>query len=60
MKDSPELVNYSVRLLDDCAAHVGSGQSLRSFQPRFDWKENKNNYELQGEFLGFEQKNINI
>ena len=49
------------RLLDDYAAHAaGSRQALRSFQARFDVKENKDSYELQGEFPGFEQKDIDI
>lgn len=35
-------------------------QSVRSFSPKFDVKENKDSYELHGEFPGIEQKDINI
>lgn len=62
------------RLMDDYANHVistsgrqglgasplASTTSLRSFQPRFDIKENKDSYELYGELPGIEQKDINI
>lgn len=54
------------RLLDNYAAAQASpratrvSQSFRSFQPRFDVKESKDSYELQGEFPGFDQKDINI
>ncbi|KAF2405459.1 HSP20-like chaperone [Trichodelitschia bisporula] len=34
--------------------------SIRSFQPKFDIKELKDRYELQGELPGIEQKDINI
>merc|ERR1712137_768572 len=35
-------------------------QSVRTFQPRFDVKENKDSYELHGELPGIAQKDINI
>jgi HSP20 family protein len=35
-------------------------RSLRSFTPRFDVKETKENYELHGELPGIEQNDINI
>lgn len=35
-------------------------QSIRSFTPKFDVKETKDNYELHGELPGLEQKAINI
>jgi len=35
-------------------------QSLRSFTPKFDVKETKEGYELQGELPGIEQNGINI
>jgi len=35
-------------------------QTVRSFQPRFDVKENTDSYELQGEFPGFESRDISI
>lgn len=53
------------RLLDEYANFANSkssgfSQSIRSWQPRFDVKETKEGYELQGEFPGLEQKDINI
>lgn len=55
------------RLLDDYASHSvsrgtapASRTSLRSFQPRFDVKESKDGYELQGEMPGVDPSNINI
>ncbi|KJY00240.1 heat shock protein 30 [Zymoseptoria brevis] len=55
------------RLMDDYATHVASkdggssiSKSFRSFTPKFDVKENKENYELHGELPGIDQKNINI
>lgn len=54
-------------LLDDYASHVAArngssslAKSLKTFQPKFDVKENKENYELHGELPGIEQKNIQI
>jgi HSP20 family molecular chaperone IbpA len=43
------------RLLDG-----GYNQSFRSFQPRFDVQETKDGYKLEGEFPGFDQKDISI
>ena len=53
------------RLLDQYADFASSkangyNQTVRSFQPRFDVKEEGDQYVLQGEFPGVEQKNINI
>ena len=55
------------RLLDDYSQHVATkangspaSQSLRSFQPRFDVKESKDGYELQGELPGIDQKDIEV
>jgi len=61
--------NNLFRLLDDYASliagrsNVGGPsltQSVRTFQPRFDVKENKDSYELHGELPGIAQKDINI
>ncbi|KAF2718478.1 HSP20-like chaperone [Polychaeton citri CBS 116435] len=56
------------RLMDDYASHVATrgwpGQTrsttFRSWQPRFDVKESKDAYELQGELPGIEQNELNI
>lgn len=61
------------RLMDDYASHVMSSSgrqgsfgpsaissSLRSFQPRFDVKENKDSYELHGELPGIQQSDVSI
>ena len=54
------------RLMDDLQAASKAGRCgqysnrLRSFQPRFDVKENKDSYELKGELPGIEQKNIEV
>ncbi|KAI9748351.1 MAG: hypothetical protein M1815_003322 [Lichina confinis] len=52
------------RLLDDYDNHrTGSrrgGQSIQSFQPRFDVRETKDAYELHGELPGIDQKDIQI
>jgi HSP20 family molecular chaperone IbpA len=60
------------KLMDDYANHVAtrdpfnaSGESLASrlrtsFSPRFDFKENKDAYELHGELPGVEQKDVEI
>ena len=53
------------RLLDDYASHAtarsnGFSNSIRSFQPRFDVKETKDSYELQGEFPGIDQRDITV
>jgi len=45
------------RLLDE---NSRASQSFRSFQPRFDVKESKDGYELQGELPGIDQKDIDI
>ena len=60
--------NGLFRLMDDYASLVNRSfanspslvQSTRSFQPRFDMKENKDSYELHGELPGIAQKDINI
>jgi len=68
---SNELAPF-MRLMDDYTSHVASTagrngsfapsivSSLRSFQPKFDVKENKDSYELHGELPGIDQKNISI
>lgn len=56
------------RLLDDYASHsLNRGgfpafptTSLKSFQPRFDVKEGKDAYELEGELPGIDQSNVEI
>jgi HSP20 family molecular chaperone IbpA len=50
------------RLADDLekTMAVHSQSSGRSFAPRFDMKETKEAYELQGELPGIERPNINI
>lgn len=53
------------RLLDDYDRQVSRqwnnfDKQIRSFSPKFDVKENKDSYELHGEFPGIEQKDINI
>jgi HSP20 family protein len=60
--------NSLFRLMDDYASLVNRSfanspsltQSVRSFQPRFDMKENRDSYELHGELPGVAQKDINI
>jgi HSP20 family protein len=53
------------RLLDDYASHQQSRggsefPALKTFQPKFDVKETKENYELHGELPGIEQKDVSI
>ncbi|KAF4555248.1 Hsp20-like protein [Elsinoe fawcettii] len=56
------------RLLDDYASHqltrpsanFPASSTLRSFQPRFDVKESKEAYELEGELPGIDQKDVSI
>ncbi|PNS17677.1 hypothetical protein CAC42_3072 [Sphaceloma murrayae] len=56
------------RLLDDYASHQlsrpafspSTQPSLRTFQPRFDVKESKEAYELEGELPGIDQKDVSI
>jgi len=53
------------RLIDDYdraarEAYRNVDAQVRTFSPKFDVKENKDNYELHGEFPGIEQKDINI
>jgi HSP20 family protein len=60
--------NSLFRLMDDYASLVNRSfasnpsfaQTVRTFQPRFDMKENKDSYELHGELPGIAQKDINI
>ncbi|KAL9102451.1 MAG: hypothetical protein Q9163_002412 [Psora crenata] len=47
------------RLLDDYSSQGGSS-AIRAFQPKFDVREHKDSYELQGELPGIEQKDIHI
>jgi len=55
------------RLLDDYDSHrsstgtqSGRTQTIRTFQPKFDVREEKDNYILHGELPGVEQKDIDI
>ena len=50
------------RLLDDYNTHTSSGLSsaIRSFTPKFDVREHKESYELQGELPGIDQKDVQI
>merc|ERR1712063_3661 len=60
--------NSLFRLMDDYASLVNRSfasspsfaQSVRTFQPRFDMKENQDSYELHGELPGIAPKDINI
>ena len=51
------------RLLDDYNLQSSGGfsnSSVRAFQPKFDVREHKDSYELQGELPGIEQKDVHI
>lgn len=51
------------RLLDEFDNYRGStptGAVLKTFNPKFDVKENPENYELHGELPGIEQKDVEI
>ncbi|KAL8993958.1 MAG: hypothetical protein Q9188_007193 [Gyalolechia gomerana] len=52
------------RVLDDYSSQYPSGTSAssatRTFHPKFDVREHKDSYELQGEFPGAEQNDIHI
>lgn len=50
------------RLLDDYnnLGSLSSSSSIRAFQPKFDVREHKDTYELQGELPGLEQKDVQI
>ena len=57
------------RLLDDYDVHRSTGSrdgrdsqtsTIRAFRPKFDVRELKGSYELQGELPGIDQKDINI
>ena len=50
------------RLLDDYNTHSGTGYSsaVRAFNPKFDVREHKESYELQGELPGIDQKDVHI
>lgn len=50
------------RLLDDYDTHRATrhGNTVRGFQPKFDVREVKNAYELQGELPGLDRKDVNI
>ena len=51
------------RLLDDYDTHRATSSvpsAIRAFQPRFDVREDKTSYQLQGELPGLEQKDIQI
>ena len=50
------------RLLDDYSTQSSGGfnSSVRAFQPKFDVREHKESYELQGELPGIEQQDVHI
>lgn len=52
------------RLLDDYTSQHPTGSSasssIRAFHPKFDVREHKDSYELQGELPGIEQKDVHI
>ncbi|KAL8723143.1 MAG: hypothetical protein Q9225_000484 [Loekoesia sp. 1 TL-2023] len=52
------------RLLDDYSSQYPSGtstsSSVRAFHPKFDVREHKESYELQGELPGIDQKDVHI
>lgn len=50
------------RLLDDYQTQSGSEfpSAVRAFTPKFDVREHKESYELQGELPGIEQKNVHL
>lgn len=51
------------RLMDELAAasrQSGYSQSPRFFAPKFSYRENKDNFELQGELPGVESKDVEI
>lgn len=51
------------RLLDDYNDHLANrnaGLAVRSFAPRFDVRETKDAYHLEGELPGIDQKDIDI
>lgn len=55
------------RLLDDYDVHrsgrgdgTGTSSAIRAFQPKFDVREVKEAYELQGELPGINQKDVSI
>ena len=52
-----------LRLLDDYNVQGTGGfsnSSVRAFQPKFDVREHKDSYELQGELPGIDQKDVHI
>ena len=50
------------QLLDDYNVQGSRGfsSSVRAFQPKFDVREHKDSYELQGELPGIDQKDVHI
>ncbi|KAL8698308.1 MAG: hypothetical protein Q9201_006648 [Fulgogasparrea decipioides] len=48
------------RLLDDYTSGTSASSSIRAFHPKFDVREHKDSYELQGELPGIEQKDVHI
>lgn len=55
-------MNPLFRLLDDYNTQSTGGfnSSVRAFQPKFDVREHKDSYELQGELPGVDQKDVHI
>lgn len=66
MSPFPSLVSNDMAtlfgLLDDCNAYGSliSNSAIRAFQPKFDVREHKEAYELQGELPGLNQKDVHI
>jgi len=54
------LDDYASHQLNKCSAPSTTTTTTRSFQPRFDVKEDKDSYQLEGELPGINQKDINI
>ncbi|KAK2738561.1 hypothetical protein FQN57_006984 [Myotisia sp. PD_48] len=52
--------NSLFRLLDDYDAHRSDRGTITSFNPRFDVREDKDAYILDGELPGVDQSDINI
>ncbi|KAI4138027.1 MAG: hypothetical protein L6R39_007000 [Caloplaca ligustica] len=60
----PSELGSLIRLLDDYTGQYPSGSStsssIRAFHPKFDVREHKDSYELQGELPGVDQKDVHI
>jgi HSP20 family molecular chaperone IbpA len=49
-----------IRLLDEELSHAATSRPLRTYQPRFDVREEKEAYHLQGELPGIAPKDLTI